>query len=80
MRVIQNATAVLPSLIRKLGQVGLNFSECCAYQKADKLTWCKTDSTQRNTQEKNTTTFRKLFLKNNAICEFALLLQYQQSL
>lgn len=27
--------AVLPGLIRKLGQVGLNFSECCVYQNQD---------------------------------------------
>lgn len=29
--------AVLPSLIRKLRQVGLNVSECCAYQKEERI-------------------------------------------
>jgi len=33
VRVIQNITVMLPSLIRKLGQIGLNFSKGCAFQK-----------------------------------------------
>lgn len=34
--------AALPGLIRKLGQVGLNVSECCAYQKEERIDMVQT--------------------------------------
>lgn len=55
--------AVLPGLIRKLGQVGLNFSECCVYQKQDTTDAVQTSFNPNDYPREKYCNIHKLFFK-----------------
>lgn len=65
--------AVLPGLIRKLGQVGLNFSECYVYQKQDATDMVQTKFNPNEYPREKYCNLHKLFLKISTVWEFDFL-------
>lgn len=67
-------------LIRKLGQVGLNFSACCSYQKEDRADMVPGKLSPNEYIGEKYYNLLKIILKDQSIWEFALLWKYQLSL
>lgn len=73
MRVIQNTTALLPLLIKKLGQFVLNFSECSSYQKEDRADMVPDRLSPNEYIGEKYYNLLKTILKDQTIWEFDLL-------